>query len=154
MKLIRKKPEPAALVDWKTANALLPQNLRYNAANFPMAGVRASLLSEQGHLCAYTQKRLRTQAECKDADTAESCHIEHILPQHRQILGEDIDYLNLLACFPPGRSKIFCDYGAQKKDRYDPDNNPFVSPLNPGVEAEFKYGRPPVSNCCETTSSV
>ncbi|WP_295391601.1 hypothetical protein [uncultured Thiodictyon sp.] len=141
MRSIAKGPVPGALIQWKADNAATPQNLNYEGGGFPREAVRQALLAEQFHLCAYTMRRLRTAAECTatGADTAASCHVEHLLPQARGIAAESIDYQNMLACFPPSQSKAACEYGAHAKKNYDPANQPFVSPLRPNAEQHFTF---------------
>ncbi len=73
MKFIRKAPEPRLLRQWRLENRRSPQNLSYqNIPSKAKAELRASLLEEQGHLCAYTMMRI---------STAERGHIEHIFAQ-------------------------------------------------------------------------
>jgi uncharacterized protein (TIGR02646 family) len=143
MRAIQKGAEPRELLDWKRANATSPQNLIYSGGGFPSEAVRKALLSEQFHLCAYTLKSLRTSAECEaqNLDTRHSCHVEHLLPQCRNVPAETIDYQNMLACYPPSDSTEACQYGAQAKADYDPAANPFVSPLSPNVEQHFQFGK-------------
>jgi len=140
MRSIAKGAEPRALIKWKADNTQTPENLFYTGGGFPGEAVREALLSEQFHLCAYTMKRLKTVAECKSQgrDTTDSCHIEHILPRARKVPGEDIDYQNMVACYPPSRSKIACEYGAKAKDWFDPATAAFVSPLSSGAERHFE----------------
>lgn len=141
MRSIRKGAEPRALLDWKAQNAATPENLRYGGGGFPGEPVRAALLTEQFHLCAYTMKALATADVCKATgrDTRDSCHIEHLLPQARGIPAETIDYQNMVACFPPSQSNVACQYGAPFKGAYDPAANSFVSPLAMNAEHHFAF---------------
>lgn len=141
MRAIKKRGQPAALIQWKAANAASPQNLFYGGGDFPGEAVRRSLLSEQHHLCAYTLRRLKTATACEEdgQDTTASCHIDHLLPQCRKVTGEDIDYQNMVACYPPSQSKVACEYGAVAKADYDPSKGGFVSPLSPVVESHFEF---------------
>jgi hypothetical protein len=154
MRAIIKAGEPHALLNWKRDNAEFPENLKYGRANFPSEEVRCSLLTEQHYLCAYTLQRLKTPAQCEALEfkTAHSCHIEHLLPQCREKLhlankvvkfftfGEDIDYKNMVACYPDSRNKIHCDYGAKFKDDYDPyEDGLFVFPHAAAVEHHFLF---------------
>lgn len=141
MRAIKKRPEPRALIEWRRQNASTPENLHYGGGGFPREAVRQSLLQEQFHLCAYTMKRLATAAECQQQghDTGNSCHIEHVLPQSRDIPAETIDYRNMVACFPPANHKTACDYGATFKADYDLGQSPFVSPLSAEVELQFAF---------------
>ena len=141
MRSITKQGEPQALIQWKAVNAATPQNLFYGGGGFPAEEVRRQLLWEQSHLCAYTLRRLQTAIDCQAVgkDTRASCHIEHILPQSRNVAGEDIDYHNMVACYPPSQSSVACEYGAQAKADFDPSGGGFVSPLSPGVQAHFDF---------------
>jgi len=140
MRSINKQGQPKELIKWKAENAATPQNLVYGGS-FPNEEARKSLLNEQLHLCAYTLRRLKTAADCQIAgvDTRAACHIEHLLPQSRKVLGEDIDYQNMLACFPPSQSTVACDFGAHAKADFDPSNGGFVSPLSAAAEAHFVF---------------
>ncbi|EAR8245922.1 hypothetical protein GI075_11205 [Salmonella enterica] len=159
MKYLIKGAEPRGLISWKAVNQQTPQNLKYGTASFPAETVRCALLQQQNYLCAYTLIRLKRPEECDlNHKTRESCHIEHILPQTREVLvakklaglpvknvvnftaGEDIDFNNMVACFPPSVAMIHCDFGAQYKGDYDPYDNPnFISPLTASVEVHFKF---------------
>ena len=141
MRSITKAAEPRELIQWKAANAATPQNLVYGGGAFPAAAVRQALLEEQWHLCAYTLRRLKTWAQCQAGgnDTRASCHIEHLLPQSRRVPGEDIDYRNMVACYPPSQSTLACDFGAHAKADFDPSAGGFVSPLSPSAESHFEF---------------
>jgi len=135
MKTIRKGAPPQELINWKRDNADVPQNLFYGAGGFPAEAVRRSLLTEQFHLCAYTMRRLAAD----NIDTRSSCHIEHVLPQCRKVLGEDVDYQNMVACYPPSQSKIACEFGAHSKADFDPSEGGFVSPLSNNAQEQFMF---------------
>lgn len=148
MRAIQKLGEPEELISWKADNAATPENLFYGGGAFPAEAVRRRLLEEQNHLCAYTLRRLKTADACaaEGRDTRAACHIEHLLPQARRVVGEDIDYHNMLACHPPSQSNAACEYGAHKKASFDPDDPErkpgaprFVSPLGRVVEAHFSF---------------
>lgn len=141
MKNIRKGSQPLQLTKWRLINSAVPQNLIYGEGGFPSEVVRQSLLEEQFHLCAYTMRRLLTASECQklNRDTQFSCHIEHLLPQCRKVPGEDIDYRNMVACYPPSKSKAACDYGAHAKADFDPSKGGFVSPLSQNAQDHFIF---------------
>jgi uncharacterized protein (TIGR02646 family) len=101
------------------------------------AGIKAVLLvalvQEQGGICAYTMKRI-------DKDTS---HIEHIKPEslcRDDTKGSDLDFANVVACFPRDGMRRACRYGAQKKDNWW-DATLFVSPLDPACERRFHFNR-------------
>lgn len=141
MRTITKGAQPQELIRWRADNAEVPQNLVYGGGAFPGEAVRNSLLVEQLHLCAYTMRQLKSAAQCQahDLDTKASCHIEHILPQCRQVPGEDIDYRNMVACYPPSQSPVACEFGAHAKANFDPIKGGFVSPLSPNAQEHFKF---------------
>jgi len=90
-----------------------------------------ALAKEQGDICAYTMKRI-------DKD---SSHIEHIKPEgfcRAEKAGSDLDFSNMVACFPRAGMPRVCRYGAQKKDSWW-DPTLFVSPLNPACEKRFRF---------------
>jgi uncharacterized protein (TIGR02646 family) len=94
-----------------------------------------ALIEEQGALCAYTMRRIDNG----------SSHVEHIKPQSRcraDQAGSDLDYNNLVACFPREGMQTTCRYGAQEKGSWwENDGATFVSPLHPACERRFRFGR-------------
>lgn len=141
MRAIHKGEQPHELLRWRAENAAVPQNLAYGKGGFPAEAVRKSLLAEQFHLCAYTMRQLRTASQCQEhgSDTRSSCHIEHLLPQCRKIPGEDTDFKNMLACYPPSQSEVVCEFGAHAKADFDPSKGRFVSPLSVNAQEHFKF---------------
>ena len=95
--------------------------------------ILTGMITEQGGLCAYTMRRIDSS----------SSHVEHIKPQSRcrtELPGSDLDYTNLVACFPRhGMKAGFC-YGAQLKGNWwDNNGAEFVSPLKPVCEQVFQF---------------
>ena len=92
-----------------------------------------ALIAEQGSICGYTMKRI-------DRDTA---HIEHIKPQslcRAELQGSDLDYRNLIACYPRNGMKARYQYGARHKDDWwENDGKDFVSPLYQECEDHFHF---------------
>ncbi len=130
MKFIDKAGEPPLLRQWKKANADASQLLRYaNMTGPAKEELRNCLLREQGHLCAYTMQRI---------ETVEDGHIEHILPQSRHP-DKDVDYDNMLFCFPGAQEKR-CDFGALKKADRDVTSVNFIRPLDRSCETRLSYG--------------
>lgn len=130
MKFIQKADEPPLLRRWKKANAGAPHQLNY--ANIPGPArkeLRTRLLREQGHLCAYTMRRI---------DAIDDGHVEHISPQSRHP-EKDVDYDNMLFCFP-GAQRVQCDYGALRKVNEDVTPVNFVCPLDRSCETRLSYG--------------
>lgn len=115
-------------------------NLGYSHPGFPRQAVIATLLEDQGFLCAYTMQKIGS----------DSCHIEHFKPQcdcrkkdqelienGAQPLHEDIAWHNLFACYPkpPRRGEHEPGYGAIQRKSTKLD----VSPLDPLCESVFKF---------------
>jgi len=75
---------------------------------------------------------------------AEASHIEHIKPEalcRADRTGSDLEYTNLVACFPAEGMKGRYRYGAQLKDDWWEDGGfTFVSPLHPACESRFRFG--------------
>ena len=92
-----------------------------------------AMVADQGGLCAYTMRRIDSN----------SSHVEHIKPQSRcrgDLLGSDLDYINLVACFPRHDVKGQPRYGARIKDNWwDNDGSEFVSPLQPACEQVLRF---------------
>lgn len=88
------------------------------------------MLNEQGWLCAYTGRDI----------SPEKCHIEHINAQAHCQRGEDVDYRNLVACYPEATFG-HAPYGAHQKEEWPLPNERhlFVSPLNASCEARFSF---------------
>lgn len=134
MRRVRKGHEPAALRQWKEDNQAVPQNLTFDALHGSVKReIRSQMMQEQGYLCAYTMQRIQT---------TDDCHIEHLIPQS-QAPDLDLDYDNLLACFPgtptPPQWNPRLPYGAQHKGGRHIDHSNFVSPLSADVEKRFRY---------------
>jgi uncharacterized protein (TIGR02646 family) len=130
VKFIQKAAEPPLLRRWKKANAGTAHQLNY--ANIPGPAreeLRIRLLHEQGHLCAYTMRRIEAIGDG---------HIEHISPQSRHP-EKDVDYDNMLFCFP-GAQRAQCDYGALRKVNEDVMSANFVCPLDRSCEIRLSYG--------------
>ena len=131
MRTIQKGKECKALRTWKSSNAKSPQNIHYdNLSGGVKTAMLEKLVKEQGGLCAYTMKRIASKNGTWQA------HIEHILPRSLHP-GQSVAWGNLLACVPqPG---VSCDYGAKRKDAYDPAQEPFVNPMLGGVSNQFRF---------------
>lgn len=130
MKYIRKSGSPRAYSDWCAVVADTHQADWREVRADEKRQVLARMITDQGGLCAYTMRRI-------DEDTA---HVEHVKPQGRcrhDLPGSDLDYGNLVACFPREGS---CRYGAHMKgDWWEDDGAQFVSPLHPVCEQVFRF---------------
>ena len=134
MKYIQKAGCPHAYSQWCAAVAGTGKSNWREVPAAQKGPLLLALVTEQGELCAYTMRRI-------DKD---SSHVEHIKPQSRcraDLPGSDLDWGNLVACFPrDGMNKSY-RYGAQKKDHWwENDGAEFVSPLQPTCERRFRFG--------------
>jgi uncharacterized protein (TIGR02646 family) len=128
MRKIRKThppPEYRSCIEENRGN----QSYCYDALPGEVKGLlKEHLLREQGCLCAYTGRQV----------SASESHIEHLKPQSRCDVGEDVDYRNLVACFPAEGGDVAYGYGAPVKgDWWDPAR--FVSPIDDSCERRFKF---------------
>lgn len=131
MRSISKGAECGKLREWKKQNEKSPQNIHYdNLGKAQRDPMLKALVNEQGGLCAYTMKRILQDGGDWQA------HIEHILPRSKHP-GQSVDWANMLACVP-GRN-VGCEYGAKRKDMYDPNILPFVNPTKGGAAAQFRF---------------
>ena len=129
MKRVIKGKEPPALTAWKAENHDSPQNLVYgNLPGKVLDNIKEQMLKEQGYLCGYTMRRLNAVTEC---------HLEHIEPQNAST--RDLDYANMLACFPSDGGDTKPGYGAPIKGGVAVNSDNFVSPIHPQVEQHFHY---------------
>ena len=133
MKYIKKTGPPRAYSGWCAAVAGTHQSDWREVRSAEKRQVLASMIAEQGGLCAYTMRRIDEQ----------SSHVEHVKPQSRcreDLPGSDLYYKNLVACFPRDGPRAACRYGAHLKDDWwDDDGAGFVSPLHPVCERIFRF---------------
>jgi uncharacterized protein (TIGR02646 family) len=133
MKYIRKGARPRAYVNWCQAVADT-DNADFREVSGPAKeSLLSALISEQGSLCAYTMRRINQDIS----------HVEHIKPYSACRADEprtDLDYGNLVACFPRDGMKVQFRYGAQQKaDWWENGGADFVSPLHPVCEKRFRF---------------
>jgi uncharacterized protein (TIGR02646 family) len=138
MRYIKKQNSPPALLtEWiqknKNDTNFGYDLLRGNKNKKTIDDINECLLKEQYYLCAYTGISLNTSR----------FHIEHLKPQKHCNRGEDVDYENLVACYPEPNRPQKCPFGAHAKDNWPSPSevNNFVSPLNPNCETKFKFGK-------------
>lgn len=134
MKFIQKAGCPHAYSSWCSGVAETDKADWRQVPSAKKAQLLEALLKEQGGLCAYTMRRIDNS----------SAHVEHIKPQSRcraDVHGSDLDYDNLVACFPRDGMMTAYRYGAQKKDRWwENDGAEFVSPLQKACERVLRFG--------------
>jgi uncharacterized protein (TIGR02646 family) len=133
MRTIDKRSEPGDHTEWRAANQG-DVNYGYDLMGAKLREtVKESLLKEQGWICAYTGRAI-------NMDTS---HIEHLLPQKswKAQRGLDVDYNNMVACWPEPGHKPEPEYGARFKANWPMpgEESLFVSPLSPGCEGRFSF---------------
>jgi len=148
MRRIKKRMEPPQLSQWRASNQGDPQgagiNYGYDVLRQSPEVVQAlmeSLLAEQGSLCAYTGKRI----------DAHSAHVEHLFPQAHGERGQDVEYTNLVACWPQPNGP-HGEYGAHPKADWPnaEEQHFFVSPLSAECEARFRFNnRGEIAPCAD-----
>lgn len=138
MKHIIKQGAPRDYLDWCKANKGLANEDYRCLQNPEKASLQEALINEQGGICAYTMRRI----------TSNSSHIEHIKPESKcreddkkdGKRGSDLDYSNMVACFPFEGMKADYRYGAQKKGGWwEDEGKDFVSPLHTHCEEKFTF---------------
>jgi uncharacterized protein (TIGR02646 family) len=128
MRKIVKTHVPQALSSWRT------ENRDFNHTYNDLLGTEAHrvlkirLLEEQGKICAYTGRRINLATS----------HVEHLKPQNQCADWEDVDYRNMVACFPKDGGDVLHGYGAPVKKGWW-DENLFISPLSDDCERRFRF---------------
>ena len=133
MRHIVKGPQPAKFQTWCAAVRGTPDEDYARLPAAEKADLLAALVYDQADLCAYTMRRVSVNLS----------HVEHIKPQAICRLegnGHDLDYSNLVACYPRDGMSDRYRYGAQAKgDWWSDDPNDFVSPLDSRCEQRFQF---------------
>jgi uncharacterized protein (TIGR02646 family) len=138
MKHIAKTGAPRRYLDWCKA-VKGKGNEDYRRLQNPEKEIlQKALLDEQGFICAYTMRRIDFRCS----------HIEHIKPETlcrtedklKGVKGSDLEYRNLLACFPKEGMSANYRYGAQAKGHWWENNGEsFISPLNIQCESLLTF---------------
>lgn len=134
MKYIKKEGAPADYITWcKNVAGTPDEHFEKGLRNPEKSNLKDALLQEQGYICAYTLRRIQK-------DTS---HIEHIKPEtlcRAELTGSDLNYENMVACFPRDGMKNPYRYGAPEKDNWwENDGKAFISPLMSICETRFNY---------------
>ena len=127
MRRIVKTHAPLDLTQWRKEN----KNSNHSYTDLSPAvyeSLKKKLLREQGYLCAYTGTFI----------SYDSSHIEHLKPQSKCDDWEDVEYRNVVACFPADGGDVTYGYGAPVKGKWW-DDTLFVSPLSAGCEQRFRF---------------
>lgn len=128
MRKIVKTHPPQELRDWRTANRDLNHTYEDMLGTGAHQALKIKLLEEQGQICAYTGRSI----------DSESSHIEHLKPQNQCSDWEDVNYRNVVACFPADGGDTSYGYGAPVKAGWW-DEALFVSPLSDDCERRFHF---------------
>lgn len=128
MRKITKTHPPKQLLNWLKENESLDRSYGALQGKDAHAALKKFLLKEQGYLCAYTGRKVDL------SDT----HVEHIKPQTKCKNLEDVEYRNMLACFPADGGDKSHGYGAPMKGG-NWDEDLFVSPCSEDCERRFTY---------------
>lgn len=133
MKYVRKAGSPFLYARWCTKVDGTSKADWREVPSHLKEQVLSSMVKEQGGICAYTMRRIDERLS----------HVEHIKPQalcRAQSRGSDLEYSNLIACFPREGMRNVYRYGAQKKgDWWAHNGAEFVSPLQPTCELAFRF---------------
>lgn len=130
MRHIRKTHPPGKLTAWLKDGKAKGLDVSYEALGGKPAhkALKTQLLKEQGYLCAYTGREI-------DNGTS---HVEHLKAQDLCEENEDVDYFNVVACFPANGGDESYGYGAPlKKSWWDKDL--FLSPCSAEVERRLRF---------------
>ncbi len=127
MKYIVKENEPDEFTRWKAKKNDNWEPTYSNLGGDTKKAVKKALMTEQGYLCCYCERRLT------DGDS----HIEHLQPQ--STTGSDsVDYGNLLcSCMNQLRKGEPRHCGHKRGNWFD--TALLVSPLNRDCETRFAY---------------
>lgn len=128
MRRIRKTHAPHKLTEWCDENKDLNHSYDDLCGTEAHRSLKDKLLIEQGYLCAYTGRSIKTS----------SSHVEHLKPQNSCDEWEDVDYRNVVVCFPSDGGDTSHGYGAPVKGKWW-DEELFVSPLSEDCEGRFEY---------------
>lgn len=128
MRKIVKTHAPQQLICWRNDNQDLNHSYQDMLGTKAHQALKDKLLGEQGGICAYTGRAIN----------AMSSHVEHLKPQNHCGEWEDVEYRNVVVCFPIDGGDISYGYGAPIKAGWW-DEALFVSPLSEECERRFKF---------------
>ena len=127
MKYIVKQGEPQNFTEWKLLANEEWQPTYNDLSGGTKKAVKSKLMTEQGHLCCYCERRL----------TESDSHIEHFRPQSDPAV-DPLDFNNMIcSCQNQLKKGEPRHCGNLKGDWFDP--HLLISPLDPGCEKRFSY---------------
>lgn len=128
MRRITKTHPPQELTTWNDENQDFNHSYQDLLGTEAHGALKTALLEEQGWLCAYTGRSIDHN----------SSHVEHLKPQSKCAEWEDVDYRNVVACFPADGGDTSHGYGAPVKASWW-DERQFISPLSDDCERRFRF---------------
>lgn len=128
MRRIKKSHAPRKLQNWCDENKYTNHSYKALQGTSAHKSLKEKLLGEQCWLCAYTGRTI------EDATS----HVEHLKPQNACAEWDDVDYKNVVVCFPADGGDKSYGYGAPVKDGWWDKPN-FVSPLSVDCERRFRF---------------
>jgi uncharacterized protein (TIGR02646 family) len=128
MRKIVKTHAPKELIKWCEENKDINHTYESLLGTEAHQALKAKLLKEQGNLCAYTGRKIESK----------SSHLEHVKPQNKCTDREDVDYRNIVACFPSSGGDKSYGYGAPVKAGWWNEAF-FISPLSDECERRFRF---------------
>ncbi|WP_050525665.1 retron system putative HNH endonuclease [Pseudorhodobacter aquimaris] len=128
MRRIVKTHSPQELQSWKDENRDINHTYRDLLGTQAHGALKSKLLDEQGWLCAYTGRSINS----------DSSHVEHVKPQCECAEWEDVEYRNVVACFPADGGDSSHGYGAPVKGGWW-DVDLFLSPLSDDCDRRFRF---------------
>jgi uncharacterized protein (TIGR02646 family) len=132
MRRIVKTKAPKSLRDWVAATKQAVNNSYSDLPASVMQDLKKQLLEEQFFLCAYTGLQIE----------AATSHIEHLRPQNdcrTDKKRDDVNYKNVVACFPADGGDTSHGFGAPIKAGWWKTPALFVSPLAVQCEQLFEF---------------
>jgi uncharacterized protein (TIGR02646 family) len=155
MKKISKTYPPTEYLQWLKCQEQLgiKDKLQFNydtgIDREPFDALKKKLIEEQGYLCAYTGMKILPDIKNIDGQITEigTFHIEHLKPRtlckqeqkdKKKVLSEDLDYQNIVACYPKDENDTPCSFGAKLKDDWW-DEKEFISPCQDDCERRFSF---------------
>ena len=155
MKKISKTYPPTEYLQWLKSQEQLGEkdklyfNYDMGIERDPFDALKKKLIEEQGYLCAYTGMEISPDIKNIDGQITKigTFHIEHLKPRtlckeeqkdKKTIISEDLDYRNMVACYPKDESDTSCSFGAKLKDDWWNEEE-FVSPCQDDCERRFTF---------------
>jgi len=127
MKHIVKRQEPPSFTNWKAQETNNWHPIYADLRGDIKDDVHNNLITEQGHICCYCEKRIKR----KDS------HIEHFRPQS-VYPGMNLDYCNMLcSCMRETMKGEPLHCGNKKEDWFD--ETLIISPLDQTCESRFAF---------------